>query len=288
MPISFKSLLKEDPDDLYYSDSISNHHLEHTDDNTIGIFSVFMFEDRKVTIAMDNRSRNIFIDDPIVEQKYKDFNNGDLKFHRQNFYHHYLHRPLEEAGIVKDEDRDSDEFLVSARIWKIYDGDFAGKFLCSFWQTYRTVKMNDTHVENAFVLLNIDIKNCMFEFLDKQGELVTFDQSFVKNDIGTTKSLSTKQIKALQQIQHFSPEAKKALLTQHPPNRLQLAADKLGVTYAQLRHILTGPEMIGKKSFEENLDIDSFLDDDKLSFGDYFSPTIPYDVKPVPSLKPME
>jgi len=288
MSISLKRLLLEDPD------SVSDRGTEYDweDNRVLSFFSIVDSHHlgRRFVIVCNKPTLSILTDDHEVEKLYAEQNSGDLKWHRLSFEHLYLASPLNSAGLIEDYERDSVELPVSGRIWaaKLYSqgGEmFREKYICSFWQSSDTVRQYQIQLKNVFVLLKIDIKDCRFEFINKTDELFSYEESFDPNAKPIKSNISKEQMRALLKIQHLTPQAKKALLTKYPQNKLQLAAQKLGISLAQLNHILTGPEI---EKFEENLDLDDFLNNDHLNFSDYFDPDVPNEQKPAYSLTPME
>lgn len=283
MNVGKKTFLKEDPDSIHYND------IEYDWEGpaTVGFFSVIDsdFFGRAFVVAADPKKLKIFLDDPEAEAVYKENNAGDLKWHTARFVHHHLIEPLHDGGVIESDDRFDPQVPISGRIWE--DEENPGYYLCSFWQNNDAVKKYKTQISNAFTLLNVNIHNTVFEFIGNTGKFFSYGDSFGTQKPAIKSELSAEQIKALLKIQHLSPAAKKALLSAYPANKLQLAADKLGITLAQLRHILSGPELVGKK-FEESIGLDAFLDNEKLSYSDYYSPSIPYEQKPPNSFTPME
>jgi len=284
MPLPFKKLLNEDPDYIEYN---GNGYSWENRDDVVGLFSVIDsdFYGRPFVVAASPKKLKIFLDDDDAAEDYEESNAGNLNWHKENFTHHFLLEPLRDAGIIATDERVDSQVMVSGRIWE--DMDNKGYYMCSFWENHFNVRRYETQIHNAFVLLGANIKNTVFEFIGIPNRFFSYDEVFNRKNTTTQSKLSDEQINKLRKLQHFSPEAKRAVLTKYPPNRLQVAADKLGISYAQLRHILSGPPP-DKKSFEEVMDLDAFLDDDNLSFSDYFHPDIPYEVKPIPSIKPME
>jgi len=139
--------------------------------------------------------------------------------------------------------------LISGRCWEVNTGPRQFVLVASFWQGHNKVKSQLDFVKTLFKLMNKDITKAVFEFPNKDGTFLTYNEAFAS--LKPAPSLDKKTEKILQKIIHLSPEVKKSLIRM-PTNKLQQAADKLGITSIELRQAL-GMDVAETQDIDRNI-----------------------------------
>jgi hypothetical protein len=148
-------------------------------------------------------------------------------------WHSDVMETLKKNGIVKGEDRYAT--LLAGRVWEINTGPRQFSVIAAFWQGHQDVKGKLNHVKYMFYLMGKDITKALFEFPNYKDRFLTYNEAFAS--MKPVQALSKTVEKALMKIQHLSPDAKKALIDM-PINKLEKAADKLGITTIELKQAL--------------------------------------------------
>ena len=258
--INLKQLIVEHPDLILFNKT----GYTYSNPQVHGVFSVFQDSKTKkwisaVLIDEPNRMRVITDDEElnrlIKEEDLEIVPDMEYAIHPellQTFIN--LHRlPSIESDMEYRNNRS--DIPVNGRVWDVID-DKTGltTTLVSLWSKFGTQKPYQQQLDKCLRLMKRDPKACLYEFVDRPNEWLSYDD--VINPKAEAKPLSASEeqlVKKLLKIQHTSPEAKKLINIIHkaPPNKLQALADKTGTTVAALKHLASMDE---RKTLKEDPD----------------------------------
>ena len=229
---SISLLLKEHPDKILFQGEKYNIHSEEVFCTTSVVYNIK--SKRPACIASMKGGTSIGStwvhksDDNEIEQVLNKYFWEGLPWHSD------IMETLHKNGLVEGT-MDRHGMLLSGRCWEVNTGPRQFAVIASFWQGHNKVKSQLDFVKTLFKLMNKDITKSFFEFPNKDGAFLTYNEAFAS--LKPAPSLDKKTEKILQKIIHLSPEAKKSLI-QMPTNKLQRAADKFGITTIELRQAL--------------------------------------------------
>jgi hypothetical protein len=258
--IKLKQLIVEHPDLIVYN----KKGYTYQNPQVHGVFSVFQDSKTKrwiCSVLIDEPSRmRVTTDDEELNRLIKE---EDLEIVPDTEY--AIHPELLQTFINLHRLPSIENYMeyrnnrldipVNGRVWDATDGKTGlTTTLVSLWSKFGTQKPYQEKLDQCLRLMKRDPKSCLYEFVDRQFEWLSYDD--VINPKAETKPLSASEeqlVKKLLRIQHTSPEAKKLINIIHkaPPDKLQSLADKTGTTVAALKHLASMDE---RKMLKEDPD----------------------------------
>jgi len=119
--------------------------------------------------------------------------------------------------------------LFHARIFKWED-----QFVFSCWEKLKIMKKHQSLIDQFMRDMGYTVENMRFEPGDYTETFMTYQELFGNTKIPTSRDDDV-ALKWREQL-HLNPDLKKVVL-KLPPNKLQKAADKMGMPVAQLKHL---------------------------------------------------
>ena len=242
--IVLKKLLLEHPDNISYR----GNNYDYSDG--IAVFSVFRNQNTKkwvgvTLIETENERLVIKTTDDEVNKSLQYFND---KNYSDYAIHPHIMSSLSISGLIRRVDsayayrNARPDIPVNGRVWYVNDKSLVNgkRYLISFWNGVEHFNNFDREIEGCLELAGVeDINQCLFEFIDRKNQWLTYSEVTGKEDIDTAKD-DEETIKQLLKIQHINPKAKSVIrsLQGSPTNKLQKAADKLGMSTIQLKQLL--------------------------------------------------
>jgi hypothetical protein len=244
---SLSLLLKEDPDGIYFQEEDYSIHSEEVFCTLSAVYNV---KSKKPAVIVSMKGNSPIGSSWIHKSNDKEIADILNKYFWESLpWHSDIMETLAKNGFVDGKNNSRYGMLVAGRCWEVNTGPREFKVITSFWQGHNKVKSQLDLVKMMFQLMNKDITKSLFEFPNKEDVFLTYNEAFAS--LTPVGGIDKKTEKILQQIQHISPEAKKSLLKM-PTNKLQRAADKLGISAIELRQAL-GMDVAETQDIDRNV-----------------------------------
>lgn len=241
--IALRKLIIEHPDRIYYKKERYDY------DDGISVFSIFrnLHTNKWIGVVLQEQNEELVITttDSEIDKLLQFFNDRGYS----DFPNHpYIMSALEEARLIRPITsayayrNARPDIPVNGRVWNVRDGDSGNRvYLVSFWNRIEQFNNFDGEIEECLKLSGVeDISECLFEFVGHNDKWFTYSEVTGKESVKPVKQDDEETIQKLLKIQHINPTAKNIIknLRGAPINKLQSAADKLGIPVIKLKQLL--------------------------------------------------
>lgn len=273
MSISLSSLITENPDRIIYK----GDRYKFNEEGVLASFSVIHdLKDKKnvVVASVQKLGWRLVSDSEDINAEVRPMPITSWS-DQEMPYHNDIHRLLMKFGRMSGMWRTN--ALICGRTFEVFDGPGNFKVITSFWNGHAKCRSYLNEIKKYYQLMNLDITKSLFEFLNDQGNFLTYAQAFA-SITPLTKKDDTIDPEDLKVMHVASPEKKKQILGKlgaAGPDKIKSLADKLNMTPIELKRklgmdvaestISETPDRIGVRGDGEDDDI-TFL-----RFTDYWA-----------------